>query len=194
LFFNWSLLMLPWAIIGRFPAIWIVWVVLINLSIVLYYQAIRGGFGFMFRADTSLLWILFLFNSLILITWEALSNNWHWLTERWAVRLLAVGSGLPITWLALHAVFQHRAGYMLSWPMWVAWLVVLYFFYRRIRPDLFMLAAGCLSGIVVLIVFLARYLLDDWHSGGFLFLAMVVIGLGTGAAVWLRNVHREWQQ
>jgi len=36
LFFNWALLMLPWAIIGRFPAIWILWVVLMNVSIIAY--------------------------------------------------------------------------------------------------------------------------------------------------------------
>lgn len=193
LFFNWSLLMLPWAIIGRFPAIWAVWVVLINLSIVLYHQAMWGVFGFMFRSDTGMLWILFFFNSLALIAWEALSQRWHWLSERWAIRLLAVGGGLPITWLTLYAVFHHRAGYIFSWSMWAVWLALLYLFYRKTRPDLFMLAAGCLSGIVVLVTFLARHLLDDWHSGGFLFLAMVVIGLGTGAAVWLRNVHKEWQ-
>jgi hypothetical protein len=36
-------------------------------------------------------------------------------------------------------------------------------------------------------------LLEFSEAGGFLFLALVVIGLGAGAAVWLRNVHREWE-
>jgi hypothetical protein len=34
-------------------------------------------------------------------------------------------------------------------------------------------------------------MLDDGAAGGFLLLALLVLGLGTGAAVWLRNVHRK---
>ena len=48
LFFNWALLMLPWAIIGRFPAIWILWITLLNLSIVLYSMTFRSAIWFMF--------------------------------------------------------------------------------------------------------------------------------------------------
>lgn len=193
LFFNWALLMLPWALIGRFPALWIIWVVLINLSIVLYHQAFRGVFWFMFGSDTDMLWLVFLFNTLALIVWESLLKTWLWLSERWATRLLAVGSGSSISWLALYAIFDHKDGNILPGLAWVIWLAALYFVYRKIRPDLFMLAGGCLSGIVVFITFLSRHLLDGGSSGGFLLIALLVIGLGTGAAIWLRNIHREWQ-
>lgn len=194
LFFNWAFLMLPWALIGRFPAIWIVWVALINLSIVLYHQAFRGVFWAMLGSDTGMLWLVFFFNTLALAAWEFLAGTWHWLSERWAIRLLAVGSGVPITWLALYAIFRELGEVnVLSGLVWAIWLAVLYFIYRKIRPDLFMLAGGCLSGIVVLVAFLSKYMLEDGTAGGFLFLALVVIGLGTGAAVWLRTIHRVWQ-
>jgi uncharacterized membrane protein len=190
LFFYWALLMLPWAFIGRFSAIWIVWVVLINLSIALYHQAFRDVLWF---SDTGMLWVLFFFNTLALIAWEFLAETWRWLSERWAIHLLAVGSGVPMTWLALHAIFDHEDANVLSVLVWAFWLTVLYYTYRRIRPDLFMLAGGCLSGIVVLVSFLSKHMLKVGSSGSFLFLALLVIGLGTGAAIWLRNVHQEWQ-
>ena len=76
--------------------------------------------------------------------------------------------------------------------IWGVWLAGLYFVYRMKKPDLFMLAGGCLSGIVVVISFLGRHMLDDLEAGSFLFLALLMIGLGAGAAIWLRNVHREW--
>ena len=194
LFFNWALLMLPWALIGRFPAIWIVWVALINLSIVLYHQAFRGVFSAMIGSDTSMLWLVFCFNTLALAVWEFLSGTWHWLSERWAVRLMAAGSGVPITWLALNAIFKELGEVnLLAGLVWAIWLAALYFIYRKIKPDLFMLAGGCLSGIVVLVSFLLRHILEDYFAGSFLFLALVVIGLGTGAAIWLRNIHRAWQ-
>ena len=193
LFFNWALLMLPWAIVGRFPAIWLVWIALINLSIVLYHQAFRGVFGLMFGSDNSMLWLTFAFNSLALVAWEVLSRPWPWLAERWAIRLLAVGSGVPLTWLVIYGIVDREHGLVLAGSAWAAWMAVMVFAYRRKRPDLFMLAGCCLSGIVVLVTFLGRHLLDTGEAGGFLVLALAVIGLGAGAAVWLRNVHREWQ-
>jgi len=193
LFFYWALLMLPWTLIGCFPALWFVWILLINLSIVLYHQAFNGVFWFMFRSDMSMLWMLFFFNTLALITWELLVNTWRWQSERWVVRVLAIGSGVPINWLVLNDIITRDNSAIIPGFAWVIWLVALFFSYRKLRPDLFMLAGGCLSGIVILVSFLSMHIFKSWNSGGLLFLALLVIGLGTGAAVWLKNVHREWQ-
>lgn len=193
LFFSWAVLMLPWALIGRFAAIWMFWVVLINLSIVLYHQAFQGALLLLFDSDTSMLWLVFFFNTLALIAWELLAETWRWLSERWAVCLLGVGSGAPMTWLVLSTILDRGDGNVLAGPVWAIWLAGLYFMYRRIRPDLFMLAGGCLSGLVVVVTFLSKHLLKDLSSGNLLFLSLLVMGLGTGAAVWLRNIHREWQ-
>jgi uncharacterized membrane protein len=193
LFFNWALLMLPWAFIGRFPAIWVLWVVLINLTIVLYHQAFRGAFWLMIDSSTDMLWLVFFCNALALATWELLGNIWHWLAERWAIRLLAIGAGVPVTWLALHAIFDQEETGILPAVVWALFLAALYLVYRKMKHDLFMLAGGCLSGIVIVVSFMAKHMLDDFDEGAFLVLALVVIGLGAGAAVWLRNIHREWQ-
>lgn len=193
LFFNWALLMLPWAIIGRFPAIWILWIGLINLSITLYFMAFRNMFWMMFDSEVEMLWWVFIFNTVVLVVWELLENKWVWLAQRWATRLLAVVNGTAITWLVLYAIFDSRQGGAVSTMIWMVWLAGLYFVYRMKKPDLFMLAGGCLSGIVVVISFLGRHMLDRFEAGSFLLLALLIIGLGTGAAIWLRNVHREWQ-
>ena len=193
LFFTWALMMLPWAILGRFPAIWILWVVLINISIVLYHQTFRGAFWFIFSSDTGMLWLAFIFNTLVLITWEFLTGTWRWLSERWAIRLLAVSGGVPINWLVLQAIFDRRDASVLPGLVWAIWLALLYFIYGKIRPDLFMLAGGCLSAITVSVSFLGKHILTDGSSGGFLLLALLVIGMGAGAAFWLKNVHQECQ-
>ena len=59
LFLTWAVLMLPWALIGRYAAIWMVWVVLINLSIVLYHQTCQGALWLVFDSGTSMLWLVF---------------------------------------------------------------------------------------------------------------------------------------
>jgi uncharacterized membrane protein len=192
LFFNWALLMLPWALIGRFAALWIVWVALVNLAIVLYCQSFRGIFGLMLRSDTGALWLVLAFNTLALVAWELFALRMRWLAERWALRLLAAAGGAALTGLVLYSIFEEAGNRVLAPLVWGVWMTALYLTYRRAKPDLLMLALGCLSGIVVPVTFLARHLLDNGAAGGFLLLALLVLGLGTGAAVWLRNVHREW--
>jgi uncharacterized membrane protein len=195
LFFNWSLLMLPWAIIGRFSAIWILWVTLINPSIVLYFTAFRSVLFLSIGSELSTLWSLFAFNIIALAIWELLSNKWQWLAERWAVRLLAIGCGTAVTWLAVYTIFDYRSTTGLSLLAWAAWLATFYYVYRKIIPDLFMLAGISLSAIIVVICFMAKNMLEHsrFEAGSFLLIAIMIIGMGTGAAVWLRNIHREFQ-
>ena len=194
LFFTWAMLMLPWAIIGRFPAIWIVWAALINTSIALYYQTFQGIFRFMSGDESGMLWLLFMVNTLLLVGWEFLAAKvWQWLAERWAIRLLATGSGVPLTWLVLHSIFARSDAGVVPGLAWVAWMAVMYFIYRRTKPDLFMLAGCCLSAITVAVSFAGEHLLPGGSSGGFLLLALLVIGLGAGAAFWLKTVHQELQ-
>ena len=193
LFFNWALLMLPWALIARFPAIWILWLALINLSGVLYYRTFDGLWGFMLWSDIGLYWLLLAINMPALIVWELLSKKLPWLNEAWAVRLIAVGCGIPATWLALYDIFDNAET---LWPM-LAWLVfsaALFFYYRKINVDVFMLAGGCLSVIVVIVAFVANFLSSGIDEAGiFLLLALLIIGLTSAAAMWLRSVQREQQ-
>ncbi len=191
LFFNWAMLMLPWAIIGRFPAIWIIWVVLMNVSIILYYLTFQGIFGFVFSSETGMLWGVFLFNTLAFVAWQLLATTWHWLSERWAIRLLAVGSGVPLTWLMLFSFFEHRDIDGSTGLIWALWLAAMYYVYRKVKIDLFMLAGCCLSSITVTVSFLGKQMLQHGEAGAFLFLAFVVIGMGSGAALWLKKIHQE---
>ncbi|MGD9159276.1 MAG: DUF2157 domain-containing protein [Desulfobacteraceae bacterium] len=191
LFFTWALFIIPWAVIGRFPAIWVLWAALINVSIILYYQAFGGVIEILLGYRSPMLWLLFLFNTLALFLWEFLSIKWRWLSERWAVRLLALGSGVPVTWLILAAIFHRGEAGSYSWFAWLIWLALIYFIYRKIKPDLFMLAEGCLSVITVIVCFIGRHILEHGEPGAFLFLAILVIGMGSGTAFWIKNIHKE---
>jgi len=191
LFFNWALLMLPWAFVARSSVLWIVWLSLLNLSILLYYQTFRGLLGVLFYSEESLLWIVFSLNTAALLLWEYCARIWDWLQPRWAPRLLAVGSGLSMTWLCFVGIFDS-----VNSPTGVAWLIwmgLFYFIYRKVKPDLFMLAGLCLSGIVVTVAFCSEYILSDADEGTFLLLAIIVLGLGAGSAVWLKRVNEELQ-
>lgn len=192
LFFNWALLMLPWVLVARLAALWILWLGLINLSLLLYHQVFGGVFSSLFGNDASVHWLLFALNGLALIIWELASRRWSWLATSWAKRLLALANGFPITLLALQAISDHGQlwlSVLLAYPLWLS---VLYYFYRIKQPDLFMLAGGCLSLITVLVYFLGHNILRHTDAGSFLILAFAILGLSTAAAVWLKRLHREF--
>ena len=54
LFFTWAILIIPWVVISRFPALWIFWLALINLTTVLYFQIFNSFWGAIFSSQTSM--------------------------------------------------------------------------------------------------------------------------------------------
>lgn len=193
LFFIWSLLLIPWAVMSQFAVIWALWLFLLNLSLVLYHQVAQNLIWFVFDSDMALLWALFIFNSLALAVWEFLSRRLNGLSSRWVTRLLATSAGTSITWLAILFIIDEIGSNASSFLMWMVWLAIMFFVYYRHIKDLFMLAGLCLASIIVVIMFLAQNLLQYDSAGGFLFIALVLISLGSAASVWIKNIHRSFR-
>lgn len=196
LFFNWALLITPWAIVARWPALWLLWLALLNLSAALYFDTFGGFFGFfvppIFGGELGLIWCVFLLNLSALIIWEAASPHHTWMQTQWPSQLIAAASGIPITWLTLLATTKFEPLPIFTIPVWVAWLASTYIFYRYKRQNLFMLAGFTLSLSVVSIAFIGRVLIEIMEEHAFLPLSLIVIGVGTCAAIWLRNIHIAW--
>lgn len=188
LFFFWALLLLPWTLVARFDVLWIVWLGLLNLAWVLYWRTWGSALDVLLDSDISLLLGLFLLNSVALALWELDAHRWHWLACGWAPRLLALAGGAPVSMLMIALLEKGATPLMLVYP---GWLLVLYGVYRHWRPDLFMLAGGCLSLIAVVTLFLAQELLWQAGAGAFLLLAVVVLGLGAAAVFWLKRLQQE---
>lgn len=193
LFAAWAALMLPWALTGRLPALWLLWLALCNLAALLYLGTRVSSvaplfWGFMSGSDDTL-WFLFAFNTTALGLWEALaSTRLPWLKARWATRLLATISGFAITLLACQAIGDGHTS-ALAGLLWAAWLAGGYLLYRRLALDGYMLTGGVLSVIVVICVFLITHLIDsNVEAGGLLLIGLVVIGLSAVGGLWLKNV------
>ncbi len=191
LFFYWALLILPWVVIARLAALWLFWLLLLNLAAQLYQLALGSPLERLFAADTSAFWLLVLLNAPAQIGWEWAARRWSFLSVRWPVRVLAVAAGAAVTALAVLALVadmqRHSAAAV---GLWLVYLVTLVLVYRKRIPDLFMLAGMCLSGIIVITTFLGRHLLENNDAGAFFLLALLVIAMGSGSAIWLRKVHQ----
>jgi uncharacterized membrane protein len=189
LFAAWAALILPWVLVGRLAALWLVWLALLNLATFFCYRTFGGLFGLLF-APKELLWILFALNTAPLVVWEILAARS--VQERWAIRLLFTVSGGLITALALYSVVDTRSNSGLGLLAWIAYFVAAYVVYRHIALDVFVLAGGVLSVIIVIATWLAVNMMKSSDSAGaLLFIGLVVIGLSGTGGWWLKQVVGE---
>lgn len=178
LFGWWAVLILPWVLVGRFAPLWLLWLALLNLAAWLYFSLSMSG--------EALMWILLALDSLALVAWEVGHRaGIAWLGDTWPPRLAAIASGAMATGLALWSIFDGGLGLV----GWLAWIGLAYFWYRHVRPDLFVLAGGLLSLIVTIAAFLSRFMLES--GGGYLFIGLAVIAMSAGGAIWLNKLVRE---
>lgn len=191
LFLTWAVVILPWTIVGRLPALWILLIVLVNTAVTFYFRAFPGLFGLLFSTEKQL-WLLFGVNTAALALWELFSRSIEWLRERWAPRLLGFASGSLITALAISAIFGHRDEFVPAtvsvYPLWIA---AIYAFYRNVILDLFLLAGGVLSIVIVVASLLGKAMEHSMSGGAFLFIGLVVIGLSALGGMWLKTLAQE---
>jgi hypothetical protein len=71
------------------------------------------------------------------------------------------------------------------------WIAAIYWAYRVRSVDLFILAGGVLSLVVVISMGLGRAVSNMRDAGGFLFIGLVLIASAAIGAFWLRGVAAE---
>lgn len=195
LFAIWSLLMLPWAVISRSNVLWIFWLVLVNLSAALFMDVNYYFAGMIFN-DIAQTWVFALLNSSLLIGFEVAeyikitkTNNKQSfkLKHRYVHQLLAFSSGIAVTFVAINALFESRAGFS-GIAFYLGWLLLGFYYYFKRQTDLFILSSIIFS-LITFVASLLIKLLDSWmDSGGFLLISIAIIGLSTFAGLWLKKL------
>jgi len=183
------------AFFAKLPALWMLWVLLVNLSIILYYAVFQNTFNILFSSEISFIWLIALTNTAILIFWELIACRLKWLAQAWAVRTLASVCGTTITILVLFSIFEYRSEQSLEWVFWLSSMIAVYLAYYKRTIDLFMLSIACLSGIIVITSFVSHTLFEETQSAAielvFLIMTILIIGMGTGTAKLLKFAHRK---
>jgi uncharacterized membrane protein len=189
LFLPWTLLILPWVLLAGNGILWLIWIALLNMSIITYMGVYHSPLRTLFGAD-DVSWALFLINTLALILWQLLTTSHK---HQWGLRLLATTSGIFITILTLPAVAGSSPS---SWavPVWLLWLAGLYWGYRHKTRDLYILTGAVLSLIVIISTAVGRYLLADFNVGTLFLMTLLVLGLSAAGGWWLRQVLKEINQ
>ncbi len=196
LFFGWALLIIPWVLIARLPALWLLWLGLVNVTLLQYinvapfFESVYPYFlriGVLAIINTAMLnlWLLFVDTDSAVNKPRQAKSNLHWST--YIVGLL---STYFITHLAIIPIFvdDRILATLSALLLWAGWCAFIYWrFYQR-QVSLLMLTYLCFSIITVVMFWVARLLLDDFDAGGFLVLALLLIGMSSAAVMWLRGV------
>jgi uncharacterized membrane protein len=191
LFFYWAILITPWVIIARFAPLWLSWLALLNVALSLYIDTFRSPLSLLFDYQQELFLAIFILNSCALIVLELTSKHFEYLSSRWIARLIASLSGLMITMSFFEDIISSHDTNILSALLWFAFICTLYVVYRHKRKDLFMLAGGCLSGIVIISTFTIQLIGNHLDEGLLLFIAFIIIGATSLSTIWLKKVHKE---
>jgi uncharacterized membrane protein len=198
LFTAWALASFAWVVLAQLGALWLVWLVLLNLAVTLYFSTFGGMWGIVFGPQDQM-WALFALNTVALLAWEAAAFlGIEHLRERWPVRVVASAGGVLLTTLMLYAIFDggyqgariSAAGTFLAYA---AWMAGAYFYYRHVLKDLFVLAGGVLSLVVVSNAMVAEALLHHSDAGGFLLIGVLIIGTSSLGGIWLKKIAKEMQ-
>lgn len=205
LFFNWALLIIPWVWLARLPALWLLWLGLLNAALMLYLDV--ASLPFDTRSDASVVKQMLIaglnFSAFILwrafdggtfrdksLTSDATLSAHRFKRSNWALYVVAGICSFAMTLLAVRVVTEIEMVWMLPlFAMWLLWVGLMLRWYRYQQVDLFMLTCVCMSVIAVVMFLLARFIADH-NAGTYLLLALILVGLSSGAVMWLKNLDK----
>lgn len=212
LFVAWAVLILPWVLVGRQAGLTLLFVVLLDLALILYWVQVLhppDGWWMLAQLMGPLVWLgsavidsglagwLFALNAAALVLWElAASLRVAWLRGRTGPRVLALIAFYTVLAPTLLLIFAASAEErvkisLLSPLLFTAALAACLWYYQYRKRDLFMLTTGVFGAILVVMAFTIRHLYDSFES--LLLLAVLLVALVGGAAQWLRRVARRWE-
>ena len=195
LFALWALLILPFAWVAGFDALWLLVVALFNLSLGLLFDTFAHFWGD-FWDEQRLLLIFICLNLAIYYAFVFLdrkvAGRWHAPLVEYASSMFAMGCfTLLICWLIFDDVFNH--GELNSWIFcgYIAHLGLSFFVFRYVLPRIYPLALCGFSLIAVGAALLIKLMFENSDPiGGFLFIGLYIILASSGLSMGLRKLNR----
>jgi uncharacterized membrane protein len=192
LFLSWSLFTIGWVIISRFTPFWLIWLLAVNLTLVLYWGQVLGNpDGRMFAA-------MFALNAAALGLWEwARQRGVAWIESRWTARIIAIPMLGALSFATLILILEPGATLTSDpWllPLFFGLIVVsgaMIYIYSYRLFDAFMLVAVALAICICLNTWLAQVI--DSEEGTLILVGMLVIAQTAAVVTWIRNRATMWE-
>lgn len=212
LFFSWALLIIPWVLIARMPALWLLFLGLINASVTSYLP-LSTWYGHSYDQNSMLevsilaginvfafgLWLLCFDRNSTRRVGRVESNaipstgSLAYLPRlplHWSSYVVAVISTFFISRVAVIGVIDDASVSlsMLAMACWLGWCVAIYLYFRHRHVDIFMLTCLCASVIAVILIEVGEHMDTSADILGLSVLFVLLIALSSTAMIWLRRV------
>lgn len=202
LFVVWTMLVTGWALISRWNIMYIIWLVLLNTSISLYWSQVIG------TDFNNLDYLLLSINFAFILVWELLAhfNIFDFMKKgRWILYLVMIPVLIYASYQMMDWLYAIRSEYYDAlWYAPVAYSVVLsaiVALYMLLKQDLLMVTMMALSILVVSISgvwqLFDKYL---WSSSGyndpfaiFCLMGFFTVGMTGALVMGLRYLQRRWE-
>jgi uncharacterized membrane protein len=202
LFLTWALLIVPWVIAARFTALWVIEVILIDVTLTLWWsQVVSPQWAETWAANFV---IVALVHAIAIAAWEwQIRRPRAWLAETWAPHGLAlVGfAGLVVaagTFVVDPIDYTGRINVAgaIGLALLVAFVATAFWYYQQVRPDRFMVTAAGAAGLALAAVIVGRIVMKDldMEGWGLLLVALFVIAEITYGLRWLRQTRPPGQE
>jgi uncharacterized membrane protein len=195
LFLLWAVLIAPWVVASGFAGAWVLWVVLLNTALSLFWAQVLDPDDPMWLSLA-----LFAVNALAWAWFEVGERvGWAFAKARWPSRLLTTACLVLLEVPALALILDEHASDDERLPRWLGalamagLLVAIWLRYRRgARRDLYRVAVALAAAAIVLSAAFGRLLLEEWDLDevGVLMLGVLVLGQVAGMVALLRRWSR----
>jgi uncharacterized membrane protein len=183
LFLGWLVLILPWVIAAEFSPLWLFALGLLDVSVMLYWsQVLEEGV-----LRDALPVVVGAIHWMSLVAYEMQRR----LTTRRTPHLIAtVGFGALLVSASTWVLDEHRSeAHLLGMIAFSAAIIGAFHYYRRVRPDRFMVTIAVASGLAWLAIAIGQVVFFDLRmeiAGGFV-MALVVLGEVALGLRWYRT-------
>jgi len=191
LFFMWMLVLVPLAYVSRSISLWLLWLVLANLTLNLLLNVNHGIFGLVFNNERYVL-LYALLNGLSALLFEFLaSSQINKLTSKVPAQFAIVVTMMALSWMAVVSIFNFNK-YAFELFYYLLWMAAVYYLYRVKRLDVMILSSWVVSGIIFTVSLIGRGINHDLDGGTFLIFSLAIIGLSAMGGKWLMALLKEY--
>lgn len=184
LFLNWTLCIFLWVLVADFAPLWLVWLLLLNLTAQLYVQQIRANWPAM-----SLPLLLYGINLISIIIALLLKHIRKAEIPSWFLVVLALGTVAISTISVSIGIFERNEP---LFGLLLALVICSYaaaIWYGYTNKSIFYLA---LTGCSLIIICCAAILNVTVEAGGILFVCLFIAGAITGLIKGLLTLQKNW--
>lgn len=198
LFQVWLMLITGWVLISRWNIMYLIWMVLLNITLGLYWQQIIANDWETFNI------ILLIANASFVFLWEIIARftNFKFMKDgRWFLYIfmavaLSHGTGMMSDFIFSSGFFGQIT--ILAPMVYLGLLGLILFFYIILSHDLLMLTFAGLSTLVVGVMGSGKILWDAMgrSSDGIVYLflmGIITVGLTTALVTALRILQQNWE-